>query len=111
MHFIQCVQGTPEWLAARAGVSTASNFKVAISKINMPTEQQQTYIDAIQRGADEKEAMLAAGYKAKPKADVIERALSGLPVGEPSDPARAYAARVAIERISEEPSDEGFNSW
>ncbi|WP_186083689.1 lambda exonuclease family protein [Burkholderia gladioli] len=32
MIIVDCQQGTPEWLAARAGVITASNFRVARSK-------------------------------------------------------------------------------
>jgi hypothetical protein len=29
VKIVDCVQGTPEWLAARAGVITASNFRIA----------------------------------------------------------------------------------
>ncbi|SOY56807.1 lambda exonuclease family protein [Cupriavidus taiwanensis] len=66
MILINCVQGSPEWLSARAGVITASKFRDAV--------------DCLKSGA-------------------------------PSAKSTLYAAQVAIERISEEPCEEGFNSW
>ena len=32
MKIIDCAQGTPEWLTARAGIATASNFAAILSK-------------------------------------------------------------------------------
>lgn len=66
MILIECVQGSPEWLSARAGVITASKFRDAV--------------DTLKSGA-------------------------------PSSKSTLYAAQVAIERISGEPCEEGFNSW
>lgn len=40
-----------------------------------------------------------------------ERLKSGANKGQPSEAARNYAFRVAIERISREPLDEGFETW
>lgn len=70
MIIIECAQGSPEWHQARAGVITASMFKVAREKLK--------------RGPD---------------------------VGQPSSAARDYAFRLAIERISGTPLDEGFETW
>jgi hypothetical protein len=86
-------------------------FKVARQRVGMLTEQQQAYVTAIRSGADEKAAMLAAGYKAKPRAEVIDKAIAGEPVGDWSDAAKNYAFRLAVERISGTPLDEGFQTW
>lgn len=32
MHIVDCIQGTPEWLAARAGIPTASMFATVMAK-------------------------------------------------------------------------------
>lgn len=111
MLIINCAQGSEEWHAARAGVITASMFGVARKKVNCLTEQQQAYVNAIRRGCDEKAAMATAGYKAKPKSELIERAIAGESVGDYSDAAKDYAFRLAIERISGQPLDEGFETW
>lgn len=104
-------QGSAEWKAARAGVITASMFSVARKKVNCLDERQLAYVSAAQSGMTEKEAMMVAGYKAKPKSDAIERALAGEKVGDYSDAAKDYAFRLAVERISGEPLDEGFETW
>jgi hypothetical protein len=70
MKLIECVQGSPEWHAARAGCITASMFKVA-----------------------------------------RERLKSGKNAGDFTAAAKNYAFRLAIERISGEPLDEGFQTW
>lgn len=112
MILVECRQGTPEWLAARSGAATASRFADAVSTVGGLTEQQRIYVAAqLQAGMSEKEVMLLAGYKAKPKADVIERALRGEPTEEPSDKARRYAADIAIERISQAPYGEPPKTW
>jgi hypothetical protein len=111
MLIIECEQGSEEWHAARAGVITASMFSVARKKVNGLTEQQEKYVAAIRAGASESAAMVAAGYKAKPKSETVERALAGEKVGEYSDAAKDYAFRVAIERISGKALDEGFETW
>lgn len=65
-------QGSPEWKAARAGVISASNFK-----------------------------LLRADAKLK----------SGPSKGDYSSATKDYAFRLAIERISGVPLDEGFETW
>lgn len=104
-------QGSAEWLASRAGVATASMFSTARKKVNGLSAQQSSYVEALRRGMTEAEAMLKAGYKAKPKADVVDRALLGEAVGEFSNVAKDYAFRLAVERISGTPLDEGFSTW
>lgn len=113
MKIIECEQGSPEWLQARAGVITASMFRVARSRVGGLTEQQQKLVDAIRNdGMDFAAAAEVAGYKSKPKlTETVERAIMGLPVGDFSDPAKNYAFRVAIERISGKPLDDGFETF
>lgn len=112
MKLFSCAGGSEEWHEARAGVITASMFKIARSKVGLLSDQQQAYVDAIRGGADTATAAVAAGYKSKPKpTDSVERAILGLPVGEFSDAAKNYAFRVAIERISGKPLDEGFETY
>lgn len=104
-------QGSPAWKQARAGVITASMFSTIRKRVGGLTAQQQTYVDAIRAGKSPAEAQTDAGYKAKPSASAIERALAGLPVGDWSEAAKDYAFRLAIERIGGEPLDEGFETW
>jgi hypothetical protein len=111
MKLIHCEQGSEAWHAARAGCITASMFKVARSRVNGLDEKQAAYVNAILSGLDEGAARDVAGYKAPPKSKTVERAIAGLPVGEPSDAALNYAFRLAIERISGKPLDEGFETW
>lgn len=108
---IECEQGTPEWHLARAGVLTASMFVVVRGKVGCLTEQQQKYVDAIRSGADKKSAMLDAGYSSAPRSASVEKAINGEPVGDYSDAAKNYAFRVAVERISGEVLDDGFETW
>lgn len=111
MILIECRQGTPEWLQARSGAATASRFADAVSTVGGLTEQQQKYVAAVLAGMPEKEALLQAGYKAKPVAAAISRALKGEKTEEPSDTARRYAADIAIERISGIPYGEPPKTW
>ena len=104
-------QSSAEWLASRAGVITASMFASARKKVNGLSGQQAAYVEAIRAGMTEAEAMLKAGYKAKPKSETVERALRGESVGEFSDATKDYAFRLAVERISGTPLDEGFSTW
>lgn len=96
----EVAQGSAEWHQARAGCVTASMFKVARSKVNCLDERQQKYVNAILNGSSEAMARADAGYKAAPTSDTVARALRGERVGEPSDTAKAYAFRLAIERIA-----------
>lgn len=105
-------QGSPEWHAARAGVITGSMFSTVRKLVGCLTDQQQAYVDALKTGMTEKEAMLAAGYKSKPRSEGIDRALAGETVGDYSDAAKDYAFRLAIERISGVSLDEGnYETW
>lgn len=108
---IECEQGSPEWFSARAGCITASMFSTVRAKVGGLTAQQQIYVDALRTGKTEPQAREAAGYKAAPRAEVVQRALDGERVGDWSQAAQDYATRLAIERISGEPLDEGFETW
>lgn len=85
MILIECQQGTPQWFEARAGVITASEFEVAISKLTRtsggkkagdPTDASDRYAcdKAIERvsgkpyGIPPKAAILARGHDLEPKA-------------------------------------------
>lgn len=100
MRFIECAQGTDEWLQARSGLITASMFSAICDEIGGLNEQQTTYVDAIKSGLTEKEATLKAGYKAKPSSALIAKALLGEKTTDYSDEAKRYASDLAIERIS-----------
>ncbi|MCO7641912.1 YqaJ viral recombinase family protein [Pseudomonas sp. S 311-6] len=108
---INCDQGSKEWHSARAGVITASMFSTVRAKVNGLTVQQEKYVEAIRAGRSEAAAREIAGYKAAPKAESIQRAIEGKPVGDWSAAALDYAFRLAIERISGEPLDEGHETW
>lgn len=111
MRLIKCEQGGPDWHLARSGVITASMFSVTRERVGELTDQQARYVTAIKSGLNEAAAMLAAGYKAKPKAAAIEQALAGNKVGDYSEAAKKYAFRLAVERISGVPLDEGFQNF
>ncbi|MEC4239106.1 lambda exonuclease family protein [Pseudomonas sp. DSV-1] len=111
MIVINCAQGSPEWLQARAGAITASMFSTARSKVNGLSKQQRVYVDAILAGHSEARARDLAEYKAPPRAEVVQRALDGESVGEPSGAALSYAFELAVERIGGAPLDGGFETW
>lgn len=111
MKFIECQQGSAEWLAERAGRTTASCFADAISTVGGLNEQQQAYVNAVRSGMPIKDAMLLAEYKAAPTSMTIKRALAGERVEQPSDIALRYAADLAIERISGYPHGEPPKAW
>lgn len=104
-------QGSPEWNDLRAGVVTASMFATARSMVGQLTEQQAEYVDALLSGATEDAARAKARYKSAPRAKAIDAALAGKPIGDYSDASKSYAFRLAVERISGEPLDEGFSTW
>jgi len=70
MIIVNCDQGSEEWHQARAGVITASMFRIA-----------------------------------------RERLKTGKNAGGFTSVARDYAFRLAVERISGKPLDEGFETW
>lgn len=112
MRFVNCLQGTQEWLQARCGVTTASCFGDAIKMTGGLNDQQKAYVTAILRDSmPEKEAMLLAGYKAVPKSSIIMRALDGEETREPSDEAKRYASDLGIERVSNKPHGQPPKAW
>lgn len=100
-------QGTPEWFAARVGRITGSKAHLS-RKVGCLTKQQAAYVAALQAGKDQAEALLASGYKKAPTSDSVQKALAGMPVGEWGDGSKKYAFRLAVERITGQPLDEGF---
>lgn len=104
-------QGSEDWHRVRAGKITASMFGDICAKVNGLNEQQQKYVDAIKAGSSESAARIIAGYKTAPRAEAIQKAIEGLPVGEFSKAVLDYGFRLAVERISGEPLDEGFQTW
>ena len=106
LQIVHCEQGSPEWHAARAGAITASMFSEVRKRVGGLTPQQQTYVNELMAYGCEKSAMVAAGYKSKPRAESVERALAGENVGDFTAAAKDYAFRLAIERISGRPLDE-----
>lgn len=111
IEILNCPQGSQSWHEARAGAITASMFGEVMKVTGGLTEQQQTYVDAILAGTPEPKARVMAKYKAKPKTEKIERALDGEAVGDWTEIAKSYAFRLAVERISGKPLDEGFETW
>lgn len=106
-----CEQGSDAWHGLRGGRITASMFQVARQRTGELNEQQAAYVAAVLSGKPEKEAAELAGYKAMPKGEIIAKALRGEPVGDWSEAAKNYAFRIAIERISGKPLDDGFETW
>lgn len=92
-------QDDPRWYELRIGKITASAFEECCRVVGGLTEQQQKYVDALQAGEDEKEALKVAGYKSRPRSGAIDRALKGEEVGDFSDQAKKYAKRLAFERV------------
>jgi hypothetical protein len=86
-------------------------FSTARKKVGLLDERQSQFVSLRLAGTPEKAAAEAAGYKAVPRSDIIERALRGEKIGDWSDAAKDYAFRLAIERISGMPLDEGFETW
>jgi hypothetical protein len=111
-RFIECRQGSAEWLQARAGLCTASEFATACSTTGAMDDKQRKYVDAILRDCmTEKQAAEFAGYKAVPKSDIIERNLRGENTEVMSDTALRYAHDLAFERISGMPYGEPPKTW
>lgn len=108
---IICDQGSDVWHKARGGRITASMFAVARERFGKLNQQQQDYVDYVLAGSTEKAAAELAGYKAIPKSEGIAKALRGEKVGDFSDAAKNYAFRLAVERISGKPLDDGFETW
>jgi hypothetical protein len=108
---IDCEQGTEAWHQARSGVITASTFSEALEITGDLDEKQQNFVDAMRRGVTEAEALLLSGYKKRPTAEGVERALRGETVGEPSPASERLAATIAVERISTKPYGDTFETF
>lgn len=104
-------QGSEDWLRARVGACTASRFSDAIQRVGSLTGQQASYVSARLEGLDEKAAAKAAGYRAAPTAQAVERALRGERVDMPGADAMAYAWLLAVETVAREPLDETFVTY
>lgn len=111
MIIVECEQGSEAWHQARAGVITASMFKVARSRVGGLTEQQAKYVEALRNGALTAQAMEIAGYKKAPVSETIKRALAGEEVDDFSEAAKNYAFQLAIERLGRAPLREGYETW
>jgi hypothetical protein len=74
-------------------------------------EQQQKYVDLVSGGADPAAAAKDAGYKKAPSSQKLDDAIAGKPCGEYGEAALNYAFRLACERISGLPLDEGFQTY
>lgn len=103
-------QGSDAWHAARAGVVTASMFKTARERSGLD-DRQAAYVRSIKAGTPKKLAAEMAGYRSAPTAEIVARALDGEDVVGWSEAAKKYAFRLAIERISGQPLDDGFETW
>lgn len=112
MMFVECVQGSQEWLDIRAGAATASRFREARERIGGLDDRQQRYVNAILDGASKADACAAAGYKGAPTSETVARALRG-EIVERTFGAKAlnYAWLIALERIAQRPLDETFTTW
>lgn len=111
MRFVECLQGTPEWDAARTGKITASCFSAAVSTVGGLDDRQDAYVKAVRSGIDEKLAASTAGYKAVPTSDLVRRAIAGEDTRQVSDVARRYAADLMMEQISGKPYGQPARSW
>lgn len=111
IEVIECEQGSEEWHIARAGCITASMVSTIRAKVGGLTDQQAEYVNYIVNGCKPAEAARLAGYQKPPTAKVVEAVLNGEKVGDYSMAAKDYAFRLAIERISGVPLDEGYSTW
>lgn len=92
-------QGSPEWLAARRGVITASRAKDARDRSSGLDERQTAYVRAILAGQSESEALAASGYKKAPTAEAVRACLDARRIEKKwSGAAISYAQDLARER-------------
>lgn len=103
MKFDNSPQGSEAWLAARAGVITASTFSDCVKLVDGLDDKQTIYVDAIRGGKTEEVARALAGYKGKPTSTTVADAIAGKPVGRISDASNKLALQTAIEQISGKP--------
>ncbi len=112
MEYVECIQGSQEWLDVRTGVITASRFRDARERIGGLDERQQLFVNLVCDGMPKAEAAKAAGYSGAPTSDAVKRAIAG-EVVKPTLGAKAlnYAWLIAVERIAQRPLDETFVTW
>jgi hypothetical protein len=110
-YYVDCEQGSPEWHVERAGLITASMVSTVRKLVGGLNEQQQKYVDLVSGGADPAAAAKDAGYKKAPSSQKLDDAIAGKPCGEYGEAALNYAFRLACERISGLPLDEGFQTY
>lgn len=105
-------QGTPEWLSNRCGSITGSMFSEARNIVGGLTDQQSKLVSLVRSGMSKKDAAIAAGYKTTPNFSAFDDAVAGKKIGEPSNAAKAYAFKLAVERISGQLLDvPQFETW
>lgn len=108
---INCEQGSEDWHQARVGVTTASMFRVATEKVSLLNEQQTIYVAAKRNGMSDEEAQEKAGYKATPRSTTIADVLKGKSEFADSAASIAYCDEIAMERISEEPYGDTYQTY
>ena len=111
VYYVDCEQGSPEWMIERAGLITASMVSIVRKLVGGLNEQQQKYVDLVKGGSDPATAAKDAGYKKPPDSEKLNGAIAGKRCGEYSEAALSYAFRLACERISGKPLDEGFRTY
>lgn len=104
-------QGSDPWLQARCGVATASRFAEARAKVSGLDDRQRAYVDAMQTGKSQAEALSIAGYKSAPTSKTVARALAGEAIEKPAASALAYACLIAMETIARKPMDDIYVNY
>jgi len=88
MKIIDCVQGSPEWFAARCGIPTASNFDKIITIDGKPSKQREKYLYRLagERITQKPEASyqnesMARGVEMEAEARTLYELMTGKTVG------------------------------
>ncbi len=89
MQIIDCIQGSPEWFAAKCGVPSASNFDKLLTAKGKPSEQMTKYLyrlagETITGIAEEsyQSAAMLRGKEMEAEAKQLYRLISGQEVKE-----------------------------
>lgn len=105
-------QGTTEWLHGRIGAITGSMYSEARNIVGGLTAQQAKMVSLVRDGMDKKQAAIEAGYKTTPNFSAFDDAVAGKRIGDHSNAAKAYAFKLAVERISGQLLDvPQFETW
>jgi len=98
IEIIDCEQNSPEWIAARAGIPTASEFSTVLSEGRADGTMPNTVIDAlVKEGASA--AQLAAAVKAAKSRN-----------SNPAAMRLKYLRQLAGEILTGEPAPEGYSN-